>query len=179
VRGAAPLAVLAAAIALGCAALALRPAESAAALAVTIAVGAIGVVAPLPPRPASRRPGRGALAPAAALGLATFGVARLLAAPLAVPHAGLAGAAATALAAVCEEAFFRRLVYGWLEPLGAPLAVAGGAALFALVHWPAYGARVLPLDFAAGVLFGWQRWATGGWTASAATHAGANLLQLW
>jgi hypothetical protein len=35
---------------------------------------------------------------------------------------------------------------------------------------------VLPLDLAAGLIFGWQRRATGSWTAPAATHVIANLL---
>jgi membrane protease YdiL (CAAX protease family) len=39
-----------------------------------------------------------------------------------------------------------------------------------------YGVGVLPLDFAAGLIFGWQRRATGGWTAPAATHVFANLM---
>jgi membrane protease YdiL (CAAX protease family) len=50
------------------------------------------------------------------------------------------------------------------------------AVLFAAVHLPLYGAGALPLNLAAGVLLGWQRWATGSWTAPAATHAIANLL---
>jgi hypothetical protein len=168
------------AIALGSTALALRPAETAAAVAVTVGVGGIGVLAPLPPlSPVERRPPALSWVAAAAVGLAAFGLARLLAMPFAAPPAGALVVAATGLAAVCEEAFFRRLVYGWLEPLGAPLAVIGSAALFALVHLPAYGARVLPIDLAAGMLFGWQRWASGGWRASGLTHTGANLLQLW
>jgi hypothetical protein len=42
-----------------------------------------------------------------------------------------------------------------------------------------YGTSTLPINLAAGVLFGWQRWATGGWTAPAATHVFANLVQSW
>jgi hypothetical protein len=33
----------------------------------------------------------------------------------------------------------------------------------------------MPIDFAAGLVLGWQRWATGTWTAPAATHVFANL----
>ena len=80
------------------------------------------------------------------------------------------------LAAVAEEAFFRRLLYGALERHGAALAVAGSTILFALVHVTVYGWWVLPLDLAAGLVLSWQRWATGGWTVPAVTHVVANVL---
>jgi membrane protease YdiL (CAAX protease family) len=48
--------------------------------------------------------------------------------------------------------------------------------VFALVHLPAYGTAAIPVDFGAGLLFGWQRWASGTWTAPAITHGAANLL---
>jgi hypothetical protein len=35
---------------------------------------------------------------------------------------------------------------------------------------------VLPVDLGAGLLLGWQRWATGTWTVPAVTHAAANAL---
>jgi len=78
------------------------------------------------------------------------------------------------LAAVAEEALFRRLAYARLERFGAVVAVAGSALLFGLVHVPAYGLAALPVDVGAGLLFGWQRWASGTWTVPAATHAFAN-----
>lgn len=80
------------------------------------------------------------------------------------------------LAAVAEEAFFRRVVYAVLAPAGAAFAIGGAAVLFALVHLTVYGAWVLPIDLAAGLLFGWQRWATKSWSVPAATHALANVL---
>ena len=80
------------------------------------------------------------------------------------------------LAAVAEEALFRRLAYARLERFGAVVAVAGSALLFGLVHVPAYGLAALPVDVGAGLLFGWQRWASGTWTVPAATHAFANAL---
>ena len=43
------------------------------------------------------------------------------------------------LAAVAEEALFRRLAYARLERFGAAVAVVGSAVLFGLVHVPAYG----------------------------------------
>jgi len=80
------------------------------------------------------------------------------------------------LAAVAEEALFRRLAYARLEPFGAAVAIVGSAVLFGLVHVPAYGLTALPVDVGAGLLFGWQRWASGTWTVPAATHAVANAL---
>jgi membrane protease YdiL (CAAX protease family) len=80
------------------------------------------------------------------------------------------------LAAVAEEALFRRLAYARLERFGAVVAIVGSALLFGLVHEPAYGLAALPVDVGAGLLFGWQRWASGTWTVPAATHALANAL---
>jgi membrane protease YdiL (CAAX protease family) len=60
--------------------------------------------------------------------------------------------------------------------LGAVAAIAITAVVFALVHLPAYGTAAIPVDFGAGLLFGWQRWASGTWTAPAITHGAANLL---
>jgi membrane protease YdiL (CAAX protease family) len=79
-------------------------------------------------------------------------------------------------AAVAEEAFFRRFVFNLLRPNGAALAIAGSAALFAIVHVTVYGAWVLPIDLAAGMVLGWQRWAADSWHVSAVTHVLANLL---
>lgn len=80
------------------------------------------------------------------------------------------------LAAVAEEALFRRLAYARLEPFGVAAAIVGSAMLFGLVHVPAYGLSAFPVDVGAGLLFGWQRWASGTWTVPAATHAVANAL---
>ena len=80
------------------------------------------------------------------------------------------------LAAVAEEALFHRLAYARLERFGAVVAVLGSALLFGLVHVPAYGLAALPVDVGAGLVFGWQRWASGTWTVPAATHAFANTL---
>ena len=110
-----------------------------------------------------------------AIGLAAFVVGRLAgdAYPAPVTPRILA---LIALAAVAEEAFFRRLVYGVLEPGGPVLAVGGSALLFAVVHVTVYGAWVLPIDLAAGLVLSWQRWATGSWSVPALTHVLANLL---
>jgi len=80
------------------------------------------------------------------------------------------------LAAVAEEALFRRAAYGALEPAGAVVAIGVTSLLFALIHVPLYGVAAFPVDLGAGLLFGWQRWASGTWTTSAGTHAAANLL---
>ncbi len=56
------------------------------------------------------------------------------------------------LAAVAEEALFRRLAFARLEPFGAAVAIVGSAMLFGLVHVPAYGLSALPVDVGAGLL---------------------------
>ena len=91
---------------------------------------------------------------------------------------GLAVAVAlNALAAVAEEAFFRRYLYGLVvERYGAAVAVAVTAGAFALVHVTVWGWWVLPLDLAAGLVLSWQRAATGRWSVPAATHVVANTL---
>src|SRR5439155_22368936 len=54
------------------------------------------------------------------------------------------------LAAVAEEAFFRRFLYGLLVPSGAAIAVGGPAAFVAVVQVTVYGCEVLPPDLARG-----------------------------
>lgn len=176
-RIAAAVLVLAAAVAI-----ALRPATVASAqlsptqrtwlLASLYAAIAVASLLPAVPRDRAVLPASStALAGIAAVGLAwaTAGPT----APLAVAPASLALSMA---AAVAEEALFRRLAYGHLRRFGVPVAIGGAALLFALVHVPAYGTAALPVDLGAGLLFGWQRWASGTWTVPAATHAAANLL---
>ncbi len=112
-----------------------------------------------------------------ALGVGAFAAGRLLSAGTPPPIEATAFVVGlNTLAAVAEEAFFRRLVFGALLAGGPLAAVFGSAALFAAVHVTVYGAWVLPLDLAAGLLFGWQRYVTGSWVVPAATHAVANLL---
>ena len=115
--------------------------------------------------------------PVLALGIGAFAVGRLLAAGSPPPVTATAFVLGlNTLAAVAEEAFFRRLVYGALLAGGPVLAVGGSAILFAAVHVTVYGLWVLPLDLAAGLLLGWQRHVTGSWIVPAATHSVANLL---
>ena len=115
--------------------------------------------------------------PVLAIGIGAFAIGRALVAGSPPPAPATAFVVAlNTLAAVAEEAFFRRLVYGALLAAGPVAAVAGSAVLFAAVHVTVYGFWVLPLDLAAGLLFGWQRHATGSWVVPAVTHAAANVL---
>jgi membrane protease YdiL (CAAX protease family) len=111
-----------------------------------------------------------------AVGIAAFAVGRVLSSGHPPTRAVGLALAANSLAAVAEEAFFRRFLFGLLEPYGAGLAIAGSAVLFAVVHVTVYGLWVLPVDLAAGALLSWQRWATGSWTVPAVTHVIANVL---
>jgi hypothetical protein len=118
------------------------------------------------------------LAPGLALlwGFAAVGVAaNASGSPVPLPWSA-AALPLSLLAAVVEEALFRRLAFARIEPFGPTVAIVGSAMLFGLVHVPAYGLSALPVDVGAGLLFGWQRWASGTWTVPAATHAVANAL---
>jgi len=110
------------------------------------------------------------------IGLAGIGSAALAAGRPAAAPLGAWALPLAILAAVAEEALFRRAAYGWLAPSGALIAVVGSALLFAAIHLPLYGAVAFPVDLGAGLLLSWQRWASGTWTVPAATHAAANLL---
>jgi membrane protease YdiL (CAAX protease family) len=159
------------------------------AVMVTAGVGVVGLLAPIEvsspirgARPASVANWLGGVA----LGLVAMLLAARLPGLLGLrPHgAGRlafrvapAAVAASVVAAVAEEIFFRRLVYGWLAASwGAAVAICGSAVAFAAIHVPVYGFAVLPIDTAAGLLLGWQRWMTGGWSASGLTHMAANLI---
>jgi membrane protease YdiL (CAAX protease family) len=135
---------------------------------------AIGTASLLPPAPRDRA----SLSPAVvgAIGIGAIGLARWTAGPTAPLLIGPAGMLLSVVAAVAEEALFRRLAYRHLVRFGVPAAIVGTAFLFALVHIPSYGLAVFPVDLGAGLLFGWQRWAAGTWTVPAATHAAANLM---
>jgi len=140
-----------------------------------VAIGLAALVVPEPRTAASARssPRRAAILTA---GVGAVAVAALVAGtPVPAPRG--AGALPLAmLAAVAEEALFRRAAFARLERFGAPIAVVVTAALFALVHVPAYGTTALPVDLGAGLLLSWQRWASGTWAVPAATHAVANLV---
>jgi membrane protease YdiL (CAAX protease family) len=159
-----------AAVALAVLALALRPVGWVAP-AVTVAAGLAALAVPIEAEPRS-----GSRLETFALGvvvLATTTAILPAAPPLPISAVGVG---TTIAAAVAEEAVFRRALYDRLRRWGAFVAVAGAAVAFALVHVPAYGWAVVPVDLGAGILFGWQRWATGSWAVPAATHVVANLL---
>jgi membrane protease YdiL (CAAX protease family) len=158
---------------------------------VTAGVGVVGLLAPIDrPGPAVGRASHTASIvnwlTAVALGLAAMLIAARLPGLLGLrPHgAGRlvvrvapAAVAASVVAALAEEIFFRRLVYGWLvSTWGVAVAICGSALAFAAIHVPVYGFAVVPIDTAAGLLLGWQRWMTGGWSASGLTHVVANLI---
>ncbi len=169
--------ITAAAAVLGSLALAARPPATMGAVVVTAVVGLIGVMGPLEPR--MERHVRPMVRGAVLLsGAAAFAIVRVWVSPLATAASPLV-VVSNLLAAVAEEAFFRRLVYGVLMRWGPAVAIGGSATAFAAVHVRAYGLVAIPIDLAAGLLFGWQRWATGGWSAPALTHIAANLLQMW
>ncbi len=168
-------------IAAGCALLAARPllghwaSDPTAQLGVLfVALLLVGVMWPVAaPRIVLTR--RRVLVPLA-VGIAAFALGRVLGgghAPAAIASRVLV---LNTLAAVAEEAFFRRLVYARLLVGGEIAAIAGSAVLFAAVHVSVYGLWVLPIDLAAGLVLGWQRHASGSWASPAATHVFANIL---
>jgi len=152
-------------------------------VALFVVLGVVGATWRLPAGAAVARPGpggkRGPLSAwlVLAVGLGAFGAGRLLAVgTLPVAPLLLRSVALNTLAAVSEEAFFRRLAYGVADTWGPAVAIVTSAAIFAAVHVTVWGWAVLPLDLAAGLVLGWQRWASGGWSVPAATHAAANVL---
>jgi membrane protease YdiL (CAAX protease family) len=137
---------------------------------VLVCVASLAV--PIGPQDDRRLSPAGALA----LGVGAIAVATALAGPMVPVRLGPQALALNSLAAICEEAFFRRFLYGRLAAFGAVAAVAATALLFALIHLPAYGLAAFWVNLGAGVLLSWQRWASGTWTVPAATHVAANLL---
>ena len=175
-----PVALADAAVAVGLAFLLARPALGTVAAAVPLlAAGYLAMAATALAAPAREAAGAapplGWAAPLG-IGLAAVAMAGVVAGPAPDPRVGAAAAGLGLLAAVAEEALFRRLLYARLIRYGAAVAVLGGATLFALVHLPAYGTAALPVDLGAGLLLSWQRFASGRWTVPAVTHAVANLL---
>jgi membrane protease YdiL (CAAX protease family) len=134
-----------------------------------------GALAVLTAQPSSRTRGdRGTWLTVTALGIAAFAAVRLAMPGVAI-HMTSLGLLATVVAGVCEEIVFRRGLYGVVERFGPAFAILATAVVFGVVHAPMYGWAVVPIDVGAGLVFGWQRWATGGWTSPAITHVLANL----
>lgn len=124
---------------------------------------------------AERRARPGTVLAVTATGLAVFALAAAVTGPRPpVPWAATA-LGLSLLAGVAEEALFRRALYGALLRRGPAIAVVVSAVAFALLHVPAYGWVAFPVDLGAGLVFGWQRHASGTWAAPALTHTAANL----
>ena len=141
---------------------------------VPLAVAA-GVFAAQPPPRTARPVGVASWLLVTAIGVSAFVIVRL-AAPGVPSYSTMFAIAASVVAAGAEEIVFRRGLYGVLERWGPVVAIGVSAVVFALVHVPMYGWTIVPLDAAAGVVFGWQSWATGTWTAPAVAHGVANVL---
>jgi membrane protease YdiL (CAAX protease family) len=142
-------------------------------VAMYLAILVAGVTVPVPS--ARVRAGRRTRVVVLLVGIAAIGIASILTGPaIAAPLPW--SAATNTVAAVGEEAVFRRVLFGWLERFGPGVAVGVTAAVFALVHVPLYGPRALPVDLGAGLLLSWQRASTGSWRESAVTHVVANLV---
>jgi membrane protease YdiL (CAAX protease family) len=109
-------------------------------------------------------------------GLAGVVGAVVVGGPVADRRVGVVAGGLALVAAVAEEALFRRVLYDRLLRFGVVGAVVGSAVVFALVHLPAYGVAAMPVDVGAALLLSWQRYASGRWTVPAVTHAVANLL---
>lgn len=181
VRSAWPVAV--AAVALGAALFAVRPltaldphAAPALLAAIYLALFAVSVAPALPVAPAATAARTLRPAVVTAVGAGAVLAVRIMSTPVVLPDRRVVAIALGLAAAVAEEAYFRRLMHPMLARAGAAVAIIAGAVLFAAMHYPAYGLAAMPLDFGAGLLFAWQRWASGSWTIPAATHGLANLL---
>jgi membrane protease YdiL (CAAX protease family) len=178
---AAECATAAAVVILGCALLMLRlqvlgRSGAAPLLAATYVAILSGAILVRVPAGLEGRPSTGPIIAATLMGAGAVVAAATVAGPsIPVPVPALA-LVMNALAAVGEEALFRRAAFGWLARFGPVTAVVATAVLFALVHVPVYGASALPVDLGAGLLFGWQRAVSGTWTVPAATHVVANLV---
>ena len=112
------------------------------------------------------------------IGIGAFAVARVAIGETLLPPVTTWLLVTLVVAAIAEEAFFRGFMYGVFLRWGTGVAIAASSFLFGAIHVRAWGWRALPVDIAAGVLLGWQRAATGSWTAPAVTHVVANVVIL-
>jgi membrane protease YdiL (CAAX protease family) len=145
-------------------------------LGIFTALGLVGAYWPLPgsARPSRRRDALLVLA----VGAIAFAAARGTQGTLTGVSFTARAVLLNSVAAIAEEAFFRRLVFGMLERYGTTIAIIGSACSFAVVHVGVWGMWVLPLDIAAGLLLSWQRAESGRWWVPAITHTFANVLAL-
>jgi membrane protease YdiL (CAAX protease family) len=87
---------------------------------------------------------------------------------------------ATVLVGWAEEAVLRGTLFDAVEAsLGAAGAVVLTAIAFALIHLPAYGPGILPLDLGVGLALGGLRLLSGGVAAPTAAHVVADLATWW
>jgi membrane protease YdiL (CAAX protease family) len=161
------------AVALGCVALAARS-VSVLSLGPTVAVGVLGLSG-LVTHTDDKQSTRGRIVVVTLIGVAAITAVRLISPPIHVAYTSWAFGA-NVVAAVAEEAFFRRFVYGWISARSEDLAIVIAGILFAVIHIPIYGIGVLPIDLAAGMLLGWQRRESGTWLSPAITHVIANII---
>ncbi len=144
-----------------------------------VALGAAGVA-----WPAGGRRGPATGGPAASLvvlvvGAVGFALGRAVADVPSVPGSLAMAVGLNALAAVAEEAFFRRYLFDLVRAASGPApAVVVTATAFAIAHVTVWGWWAMPLDLAAGLVLSWQRAATGRWSVPAVTHVLANTLAL-
>jgi membrane protease YdiL (CAAX protease family) len=75
---------------------------------------------------------------------------------------------------VCEELFFRGVLFDELHELGSVSAISLQAIAFAVYHLDLYG---LPSYILLGILFGWLRWRVG-MAAAIGAHVVNNLLAI-
>jgi membrane protease YdiL (CAAX protease family) len=115
---------------------------------------------------------------ALAAGILTVVAARMIFGSAPAAHAAVWRIAGSVAVGVVEEALFRGALYRLLFRRNALTAIVGSAVAFALVHVIAYGIASIPVNLAAGLLFGWQRQRSGGWGVPAVTHALADVLAL-
>ena len=144
-------------------------------IALFATLGIASVLLPVPQLGEKRAEG-GAVVLALCGGVLAFSLARLVAPGRGFAPWGAHVVLLNSLAAVSEEALFRRLLYGALLRWGPAAAVLGSAIAFAVVHVTVWGPRVLPLDLAAGFVLSWQRLASDRWSVPAITHVAANVL---
>jgi membrane protease YdiL (CAAX protease family) len=122
--------------------------------------------------------GGGALVVLALLGRTLAGTPELP--PVIQADALLPWSIATVVVATGEEAVLRGALFDRLtRAAGLWPAILVTSLVFALIHVPFYGWRVVPLDFGVGIWFAGLRLASGGIVAPSIAHAFADLATWW
>jgi membrane protease YdiL (CAAX protease family) len=159
-----------------------------------LAIGAAGYLRHRPEAGATadRRPGARAFMRPLAIGLAGGGALVVLALlgkavaggpalpPIVQSSAFLPWSIATIVVATGEEAVLRGALFDRLaRGRGLWVAILATSAIFALMHVPFYGWRVVPVDFGVGIWLAGLRLASGGIVAPSIAHAVADLATWW